>query len=572
MLTQLQIVLLLVVASAFATPTVTVLNGTYSGINVPFLKQDIFRGMPFAQQSRFEQATPMTETWKGTRDATQPGVTCAGFGTNPREHWLVGEDCLNLNVVRPEGSYPGLDLPVLRHGRSDAKQSVNSGGGFRQGSNRDPEFNSSFMVQTSQEIAHPLITVEINYRVSAFGFAASTELGGSGALNIGLQDQRHALRWIHENIRAFGGDPNKVTIWGESAGAQSVALQLMAYGGDTQGLFRSAIMASGSFFGFGQHRLADAQLVYNNMTNATGCADAVDTLQCLKELPFSVINATAYGQNEGQAFGPVVDGDFFRTYPFKAFEQGRLPPVNIITGCNSDEGLTWASVFGNGIAANTTAELAAVLEVGLHMNGTLADQLLDLYPFNAPAPPYSVPLDYQWVSTMAKIGLSAGAQTRRLYGLAGDKAVMAGRRKTASEWDKFGGLAYSFRFDTDSSRFPIVVTPGLGPGFAQHGAELSWQFRLPYIAPTPYPPLPNITSMRDLSYAMQATWASFAATGSPNHHGVSWVPYWPAYSNGSQNMVFNATLSDSLNLHVEDDDFRRQGIAWMNDKWALLDK
>ena len=87
---------------------------------------------------------------------------------------------------------------------------------------------------------------------------------------------------------------------------------------------------------------------------------------------------------------------------------------------------------------------------------------------------------------------------------------------------------------------------------------------------TPYPPLPNITAMRQVSYAMQATWASFTATGSPNHHGLDWVPYWPSYSNGSKNFVFNGTLNDTLNLHVEQDDFRKEGMDWMNARWSLL--
>ncbi|KAK5736844.1 hypothetical protein LTR17_007169 [Elasticomyces elasticus] len=148
---------------------------------------------------------------------------------------------------------------------------------------------------------------------------------------------------------------------------------------------------------------------------------------------------------------------------------------------------------------------------------------------------------------------------------------MAGRRKTVDEWARFGGQAYSFRFDTDASRFPLVYTPGLGSGFAQHGAELSWEFRLPYVSSTPYPPLPNITAMQNVSYAMQATWASFASTGSPNHHGLGWIPYWPTYSNGSKNFVFNGTLNNTLNLHIEDDDFRKEGIKWMNERWSLLD-
>ncbi|KAK5170343.1 uncharacterized protein LTR77_004930 [Saxophila tyrrhenica] len=342
----------------------------------------------------------------------------------------------------------------------------------------------------------------------------------------------------------------------------------MAYGGDTQDLFRGAIMASGSFFGFGQTSLADAQAVYDNITTHTGCADAINSLQCLKDLPFKKLNQTVYEQNEGQSFGPVIDGDFFRSYAFVAFQQGRLPPINIITGCNSDEGMS----LGGQTNANTSTQLAAYLENGLGINETLAHELMDLYPLDAPSPPYSVPIDYPWVEATAKVGLYSGKQTRRSYAIFGDKAVMAGRRKAATEWSRFGGKAYSFRWDTDASRFPLVYTPGLGPGFAQHGAELSWEFRLPYISPTPYPPLPNITAMQKDSYAMQATWVSFAATGSPNNHGLDWVPHWPAYENGSQNFVFNATLDDTLNLHIEEDDFRKAGIEWMNQRWAILNR
>ncbi|KAG8624937.1 hypothetical protein KVT40_006688 [Elsinoe batatas] len=391
-------------AVAQSAPTGRTLNGTYSGLNLPSLAQDIFLGIPFAQQRRFEQATPFNETWNGTRDATEPGLTCAGFGTNPREGWPIGEGCLNLNVVRPEGAFDGLDLPVLVW---------MYGGGYRQGSNRDPEFNTSFLVQTSVETGHPIIAVSINYRLSAYGFIASQEAAGNGALNIGLQDQRQALRWIKEIIRGFGGVPNRVTIWGESAGASSTALQLMAYGGDTQDLFRGAIMASGSFFGFGQRSLAQAQNVYDNITDHTGCASAVDTLQCLKDLPLSTINQTIYEQNEGENFGPVIDGDFFRSYPFVAFRNGRLPSVNIIVGCNSDEGMS----LGGQTNANTSDELSQYLQRGLGINETLAADLLDLYPIEAPSPPYSLAQDYPWQAATAEVGLFSGNQTRRSYGI-----------------------------------------------------------------------------------------------------------------------------------------------------------
>lgn len=112
------------------------------------------------------------------------------------------------------------------------------------------------------------------------------------------------------------------TIWGESAGASSAAQQVLGYGGDTSDLFRGAIMASGTFFGFGQMNIYQGQMTYDNITNHTGCADAVDTLQCLKDLPFKTLNDTVFGQNQGQNFGPVIDGDFLRSYSIVAFNNG----------------------------------------------------------------------------------------------------------------------------------------------------------------------------------------------------------------------------------------------------------
>ena len=124
-------------------PTAQSKNGTYSGVHVPQLKQDIFRGIPFAHAPRYQNAQSLTEKWSGIRAATEPGLTCSGYGTNNYFGWQVGEDCLNLNVVRPEGVGPEAELPVLIW---------IYGGGYSQGSNRDPEFNTSFLLQTSLDI------------------------------------------------------------------------------------------------------------------------------------------------------------------------------------------------------------------------------------------------------------------------------------------------------------------------------------------------------------------------------------------------------------------------------------
>lgn len=238
-----------------------------------------------------------------------------------------------------------------------------------------------------------------------------------------------------------------------------------------------------------------------------------------------------------------------------------MAPVSLIIGSNSDEGITFGQT-----AANTSAELSAFLQTNIDLNQTVAERLLELYPLDGPNPPYSVSNSVDWIKETASVGVYSGSQTRRSYAIAGDLANIAGRRKTAAGWNSTTGkAAYSFRFDTAPSRFPLVVTAGLGVGFVQHGADLSWQFRLPYISPTPYPPIPNVTAMKVTSYAMQAAWISFAATGDPNQHGLSWVPYWPSYGEERVNFVYNSTLDDTLNLHIEHDDFREEGIASIND-------
>ncbi|KAI9753434.1 MAG: ubiquitin-binding protein cue5 [Chaenotheca gracillima] len=535
-------------------------NGTYYGTTLPQYSNEVFLGIPFAKAPRLELAQSLNETWKGTRNATDFGIVCAGFGTNTRENWPVGEDCLSLNVVRPIGTRPDDDLPVLVW---------IYGGGFRQGTNRDPEFNTSFIVQTSVEIGMPTVVVSINYRLSGFGFLSSKEVLDAGVSNIAFRDQYKSFEWIKENIRGFGGDPDKVTIWGESGGAISSAWQILGHGGQNSGLFRGAIMASGSFFGNGFKNFSANQEYYDSAVNSTGCGDSANSLQCLREAPFEKLNASFFGNTEGMGALPVIDGDFIQDSSINQWNDKAVAPVNIIAGCNADEGVSIGQT-----TANTTSELSDAIRALLPINASDAKQLLELYPLDAPSPPSSVPMDFDWINATAAAGVQSGIQTRRSYAVGGDYVFIASRRKTTADWSRITGKkAYSFRFDTDPTRFPITNTTlnyGLGVGFAMHGSELSYEFRLPYIAKTPYPPLPNITSMQRDSYAMQAQWISFAATGSPNHHNLSWIPYWPSYDEKPVNFVYNATADNKLNLHVEKDDFRKAGIDWLNARWSYL--
>lgn len=125
------------------------------------------------------------------------------------------------------------------------------GGGFYMGGAVDRRYNLTFIVEQSVKIGKPIMAASIAYRLGAFGFLNGDEVMGAGQTNLGLRDQRLALQWIQENSAAFGADPSKVTIWGESAGAASVGFQLTAYNGRDDKLFRAAIMESGNPIAYG---------------------------------------------------------------------------------------------------------------------------------------------------------------------------------------------------------------------------------------------------------------------------------------------------------------------------------
>jgi carboxylesterase type B len=211
-------------------PTVQALNGTYSGIYSPEYNRDFFLGMPYCQPPvgdlRFRPAQSLNTSWTGTKNATQYSPEFISYGSDP---WVlenkISEDCLTLNVIQPSG-LTGEVLPVAVwiHG-----------GGFTEGGSADPRYNLSFIVQKSSKMNTPFIGVSINNHLQAWGFIFGKEIVEEGSTNLGIKDQRMALHWVQENIAAFGGDPAKVRIWGESAGSFSVGAQLVAYEGRDDG-------------------------------------------------------------------------------------------------------------------------------------------------------------------------------------------------------------------------------------------------------------------------------------------------------------------------------------------------
>lgn len=486
-------------------PKAHVRNGTLHGRYLGEFDQDLFLGIPFANAPRLNNPTPISSSWHAPLDVSSYGPTCYGFGSNTLLNLTQSEDCLNLNVVKPAGTTQAGNLPVLLW---------MYGGGFRQGASADPMWNLSYIVHQSVQQRQPIIAISINYRLSFLGLPGGQEAVDAGIANLGLKDQRTAFQWVQENVAAFGGDPSKVTIWGESAGGSSVADQLVAYGGKGgKGLFRAGIIVSG--FPIAVEANA-SQAGYDAIVANANCTSATDTLVCLRSAPLSAI----YPFEDGHASQfAVIDGDFIRRPPANEIASGNVAHVPILLGSNSDEGLFIVNTLN--VFPNTTAELTFLLQSAFPTLTTDAiNSLLAAYPLNHPAPPYSLPPDYPWCAAMNAAHLACGTQYRRATALFGDYFAHAPRRYLAEQWARLGLPAYSFRFDTNPTALPIVYWNGLGPGFAVHGAELAYEFGLPGGFTTDidfYPPVKNVPTHLHVSREMTKRWISFAYAGDPNH-------------------------------------------------------
>lgn len=285
----------------------------------------------------------------------------------------------------------------------------------------------------------PIIAVSINYRLSAWGFIYGKAIQESGNANLGFRDQRLALHWVQENIEAFGGDPNHVTIQGESAGSISVGVQLLAYNGRDDKLFIGAIGESGSPVTPAPYPSPESwEPVIANISAGVGCQNASDVLDCLRAAPVEklndVINSTA---TAGANYVPVIDGDLVAQAASVQLEQGLFVRVPYLAGTNSDEGTS----FGPS-QINTTEQFLAYCRQNpwshISDNATASD-LAILYP---DIPAIGIP-----ATIKGRPSPALGLQFKRTSALAGDLLMQAPRRLMAHSWAKYNTTMYTYRFN-----------------------------------------------------------------------------------------------------------------------------
>ncbi|KAF8259500.1 carotenoid ester lipase precursor [Lactarius quietus] len=354
----------------YATPPIVTLDqGTFIGTSADGVNR--FLSIPFAQppvgdlRLRLPQALG---SYSGTHNATEFGLSCTQQAAK-----LVIPNGL------PQETIEALTLAIEYGGTiSDSEDCGFDGGSTTM-------YDGGIIVNRSLALNEPIIYVSMNYRLSAFGFLASQEVKDAGVGNLGLHDQRMALRWVQKYIHAFGGDPSKVTIWGQSAGSISVSLQMLANGGDTEGLFRAAFMESGSPLSVGD--ITQGQQYYDDIVELTGCSGSSDTLECLRAAPYdklkAAMNNPSIFSNQALALAwlPLVDGVFLVDDPQKLIQQGKVARIPFVTGDCDDEGTLISLSLVN---ITTDAKLREYLFESflIGITDTQMDEVLTLYPQN----------------------------------------------------------------------------------------------------------------------------------------------------------------------------------------------
>ncbi|WP_299845402.1 carboxylesterase family protein [uncultured Paracoccus sp.] len=470
-----------------ASQPIDAADGTYTGIASGSGRQ--FLGI------RYAEAPVGDLRWRAPQQVAPAGeVKAQAFGARcvqPQDGWnfaptastpMTGsEDCLFLNVYGPA---EGNDLPVMVW---------IPGGGFVTGAGSD--YDAHILAETQD-----VIVVTLNYRLGALGFLAHPELGEGGG-NFGLQDQQMALEWVARNIQAFGGDPARVTLFGESAGGVSICGHLRSP--DAAGLFSAAIIQSGPCFGRPRDVAEQTGMAY---AEAAGC-EGENAMACLRALPATTAATIVPGDvAAGSTPWSIVNGTETLPRDLRAFADGDFNRVPVINGSNLDEGRLFAEV------ALPAMQSAQNYEANLRVQfGDAAEAVLDAYPVSSYP---SIPLAYADYMTDFMFACPA---------LSASKAMAAHTAVYAYEFSERSGAKGS---DT-------ALLPSLG---AHHAKEIQFIFQTPTFFGGP---AELSSDQMRLSQQMMAAWAAFARTGSPVIDGQ---PEWPAISD-QRTLVRNIDLT-----------------------------
>ncbi len=447
----------------------------------------VYKGIPYAAPPvgdlRWRPPQPV-EAWDGVRDASEFSADCmqapydeSSFYYRPARP--ISEDCLCLNVWTASEQQEKLPVMVWIHG-----------GALTRGSGAIATYNGVSLTRKG------VVLVTINYRLGPFGYLAHPELsaesdkGASG--NSGVLDQVAALRWVQENIEQFGGDPDRVTIFGESAGSMSVCA-LMATP-LSKGLFHRAIGESGGFFSatpdlhdekFGQK---SAQAVGLAFGEALGAKTLAEMRNVSAE---SVVESFSKGAGQQFRTRPCVDGWVYPEEIRTIYAKGQQHDVPVIVGSNANE---MTSLTPPAFVPKTAEALRSRVE---GQYGDLADEFYEIYPVTDD-------------ESAVKAYLDSGR----------DRTFSWAMRTWARATANVSSNAYLYQF----TRVPPIPNSDYYGAF--HAAEIAYAFDNLATSDRPH-----TKADRQLAETMSSYWVNFAATGDPNGDGL---PGWPAYESDTE--------------------------------------
>lgn len=488
---------------------------------------DVWEGIPFAMPPvgylRFRHPRPV-DPWSGVMNTSTSPNTCyqiydTMFGKdfagsaiwNPNTP--LSEDCLYLNVWTPNPRPRDAAVMVWIYG-----------GGFYSGTATLDVYDPKILVSDEN-----VIVVSMQYRVASFGFLYFNRADVPG--NAGLYDQLMALHWIKDNIERFGGNPDNITLFGESAGAVSVSMHLLSP--LSRHLFNQAIMQSGTAtapWGL----LSREEIVHRGLllAEAVGCPRDVNDLDqvisCLKETDPQVLVYNEGGTSEvvDFAFAPVLDGSFLDEPPHISLETKNFKKCNVLMGSNTEEGSYFIIYY--------LSELFKLDEQIYISREDFIASVKKFFPTYNPVVQQAVMFEYtDWLNPEDSVKNRDG-----LDKMVGDYHFTCNVNEFAYRYAQTGNSVYMYYFTHRSSANPWPKWMGV-----MHGDEVSYIFGEPLNPHKKYLP-PEV----ELSRRMMKYWANFAKTGNPSlsPDGTWTRTYWPVHSAYGREYLVLSTNNSSI--------------------------
>lgn len=457
-----------------------------------------FKGIPYAQPPVGELRWSLpreASAWSGILDATKYRNACPQLERYGIPESSDNEDCLHINVTVPYKDKSDLE-------RKRAVIVWFHGGAFVGGSSA--LYPLDYMAKSGD-----VVVVSMNYRLGIFGFTAHPAFEADHNGGYGLEDQRAALRWVKKNIAAFGGDPNNVTIAGESAGAAGVCMHILA-SDETNGLFHKAIIQSAGCV-TPLPTVEDGKKVGQKVASLVGCKDDATALSCMRKKPVKDLlqAATTVAGSSIVTYMPVTGTKTVPLPGAQAIPAGKFVHVPVLSGGTRDELRLYVAYAIQGGQSVTSANYADLLKATYGKN---TDAIVGQYPVSSYSSAASA-LGTVWSDFRPDVGINncIYLETSKLF------------RKSVP--------VYQFVF-ADRDAPPVTTNPGFEMG-AVHSSELPYQF--PHFDNTTKLAGPDLASAsQKLATQMMAYWTSFAKTGTPSAPDS---PVWDTYK--KDDMVMN---------------------------------